>query len=184
MDTQKMIAEIKSVCKTIEAERKDLIAQIQAIDDKLAAYHSAIDSLESIVRSGEPEEPAPKQQSDAEKVEKVGRLTVLTFNGKSQTVAKWAKELHMTPEGIQYRLNHGWSVDDTLSKAKISYKQPPKPQKVFAYDSHDNVIRQYVGIGDAARDLNMPVSTVEKIIAKMTRDDQLRVRNYYLAYVA
>lgn len=40
---------------------------------------------------------------------------LLTYNGKTQTVTQWAKELNCTKSSLQSRLALGWTVEDTLS---------------------------------------------------------------------
>ena len=132
MDTQKMIAEIKTTCTALERQKEELMTKVKEIDDKLTAYRMAIESLEMTVPAQAPVEAAREDKPVGKQPEKIGRRTVLTLNGKSQTLIQWAKELHISPEGIQYRLNHGMSVNDALTKAKASYKESPKPQKVFA----------------------------------------------------
>ncbi len=39
----------------------------------------------------------------------------LTFQGKTQCVASWARETGLAQESIRSRLRYGWSVEDTLS---------------------------------------------------------------------
>ena len=39
----------------------------------------------------------------------------LTFNGKTQCVAAWAKELGYNPRFFEFRLKRGWSVEETLT---------------------------------------------------------------------
>lgn len=40
---------------------------------------------------------------------------MLTANGKTQTIAAWARELGMDPMAIKNRLRRGWSVERTLT---------------------------------------------------------------------
>lgn len=58
---------------------------------------------------------------------------VLTYNGKSQRVSDWAKELMVYPSTINMRLDqYGWSVEQALSKGgkpnsalNLANKKPP-----------------------------------------------------------
>lgn len=189
MNTLKMITEIKSTCANLESEKNALMTRVREIDDRLTAYKMAIDSLELTLPDNHVTVDQSNDKPIAEIPEKFGRRTMLEHNGKSKTLSEWAQDLNMTPDGILYRLNHGWSVNDALTfnrqPGKSNRKKElSKAKKVFAYDEHGNVVRQYVGVGDASRDLNLPASTVEKIISQMSKDDQLRVRNYYLAYAS
>lgn len=40
---------------------------------------------------------------------------LLTFRGRTQCAASWARELGMCPKTLRQRLYHGWSVQDTLT---------------------------------------------------------------------
>ena len=39
----------------------------------------------------------------------------ITFNGKTQSMMDWARELNVNYQLIQYRLKHGWDVAKTLT---------------------------------------------------------------------
>jgi hypothetical protein len=41
---------------------------------------------------------------------------MITYNGKTQNVAQWARELGIKRVTLQNRLNRGWSVEKALSK--------------------------------------------------------------------
>lgn len=41
---------------------------------------------------------------------------MITFNGKTQNVAQWAKELGLNARTLSNRLNKGWPVGDALMK--------------------------------------------------------------------
>ena len=189
MDTIMMIAELKQTCKTIESEKSSLLSKVKELDDRLTAYKMAIDSLELTVSPDDHVQVRPKSKKRKYKTRSDAKK--LHFNGKSKTIAEWSAETGISVYTIRYRLNNGWDVSDILTRPVDPVfseagkrNQRVKPRKVFAYDAHGNVIRQFVGIGDASRSLNMPITTIEKIIEKMTKEDQLRVRDYYLAYVA
>ncbi len=46
------------------------------------------------------------------------RNRFLTFNGKTQCVQDWAKEIGLTPTGVFYRLNSGKPIEEVLSPIK------------------------------------------------------------------
>lgn len=192
MDTLKMVEEIKTACTALENEKSKLTARVKQIDDDLTAYRMAMESLELTVRQTNKLpvlttiEAKPKKHR---KYKTKRTATRLEFNGKSKTVAQWAKETGIGEYTIRYRMKNGWSIADTLTKpvnpvASEAGKrnQRAQPKKVFAYDSHENVIRQFVGVGDASRELKLPVETIEKLIECVSKEDQIRCRNYYLAY--
>lgn len=176
MDTISMISEIKTTCKTLERQKAALTKRVQEIDEKLTNYGMAIRGLEQTVKVNK---QAQKTWSRKAKM--------IEYNGERKSVSAWAKQLGLSTQTLSKRLNQGWPISKAFSAKKYrggkSAKQK-KSQKVFMYDSYGNVIRQFSGgLGEASRDLKLPVSTIEKIIANMSKEDQLRVRNYYLAYV-
>ena len=181
MEFGKMIAEIKTTCSSLENQKKDLTAQLQEIDKKLSYYKAALDNL-IMAGCADDQEPAPEQTSNR------GKTVMYTHNGVTQPLSAWAKQTGINVKTLWHRLNSGWSIEDAFSKptgnfGKRVYLNPrAQPHKVFAYDKYGNVIRQFVGIGDAARSLNIPVATIEKMIEHVPKEDQLRVRQYYLAY--
>lgn len=186
MDTQKMIAEIKSACSVLERRKEELTAKIKTVDDKLTAYRMAIDSLELTVADEKPA-PAPEKKRREPVVDGgISKYTMIERNGKRQSLEDWAKESGLTYAGVYYRLRHGWSMEDALSTGKqpgkTIRKKQPAPSKVFAYDAYNNVIRQYAGVIAASRDLNLPENVVKTTIANVSRADQLSSRGYYLAY--
>lgn len=48
---------------------------------------------------------------------------LLTYNGKTQTMAQWARETGLKRETIKDRLKSGWSVEDALTTEKISLNE-------------------------------------------------------------
>lgn len=187
MDTMKMISEIKSTCASLEHRKAELTAKIKEVDDKLTAYRMAIDSLELTV-ADENSAPAPEKKRREPVVDGgISKYTMIERNGKRQSLEDWAKESGLTYAGVYYRLRHGWSMEDALSTGKqpgkTIRKKQPVPSKVFAYDAHDNVIRQYAGVFAASRDLKIPENVLKSTIANVSKADQLRNRGYYVAYV-
>lgn len=181
MDTQKMIAEIKTTCTTLERRKEELMAKVKEIDDKLAAYRMAIDNLELTVAD---EKPAPVPGNPSGKT-MYKPTSIVEFNGQKKKCSEWSKALGLSYCAVSFRLNSGWTVADALTKGRTDSKRKPAPvsAKVFAYDAHDNVIRQYAGVISAARDLKMPENVVRSTIANVSPEDQLKCHGYYLDYV-
>lgn len=48
---------------------------------------------------------------------------LISFNGKTQNIAQWGKELNIKAPLIRDRLKLGWSIDDAFSKKKRNQKQ-------------------------------------------------------------
>ena len=176
MDTIKMIGEIKSTCASLERRKAELTAKIKEVDDKMPAYKMAIDSLELTVSANNPE---------TELVKTMWKPTsVVEFNGQKKKFSEWAKDLGLSNCAVSFRLNSGWTVADALTKGRSDgkAKKTQAPSKVFAYDAHDNVIRQYAGVFAASRDLKIPENVLRSIIANVSKADQLRNRGYYVAF--
>ena len=177
MDTVKMVSEIKSTCAVLEKKKAELLNRVSEIDDKLSYYNMAIQGLEKTICETV---ATPKKTWSRKPV-------MVEYNGVTQSITAWANQLGISTKAIRGRMAKGWPMNKVMDPKRYPSGRKPKakqkPSKVFAYDSHGNIIRQYVGIGDASRSLNMPESTVKKIIEKMSKEDQLRVRDYYLAYV-
>ena len=181
MEFGNMMKELKSTCSSMEKQKKDLLKQVQSIDEKLTCYKAALDNL---IKAGctmdQDDKQAPKTHST--------RAVMYTHNGVTKSLTGWSKQTGINVKTLWYRLNKGWSLDKTLNTPAGNYgrhtqkNQRARPHKVFAYDMHGNVVRQFVGVGDASRSLNMPVTTIEKLIEHVPKEDQLRVRQYYLAY--
>lgn len=187
MNTLKMVSEIKLTCSALETEKAELVARVKEIDDRITAYRMAIDSLELTLK---PEEPAPVAETPVVPLPVKARkdTKMLTYNGKTQSINQWAEELGMTVGGIRYRLRNGWSIRDTLSQRPNAGKsaggktRSKAAQRVFKYDALGNSIRQYMSLSDAAKELHMSEVTVRKIIEHVSKTDQLKSHDYYLAY--
>jgi len=196
-----IVSQAEEIIRKVKANMEN---EVRKIDDELTAYRMAIESLEMAVNPAESKQiPAvksvmPVKQVDAaapatRKVRKDAKL--IEFNGKSQSYAQWEKETGINRYTLSYRIEHGWSVKDALTTpinevfsaaAKKKVEQPKNmramPKKVFAYDQHGNVVRQFIGIGEASRELHMPIDVIEKTITAVPKQDQLKSRNYYLAF--
>ncbi len=204
MNTMKMIAELKMTCSTIEAEKNELVARVKELDDNLTGYRMAIDALELTLQKKSKDvvsqsavpvvatvNPAPDARIIAPKNPHGGKhnMKMIEYNGKKQSVNDWAKELGMTSGGLNYRLTHGWSLADALSNPKHPGNTGPKAhanknaaRKVFKYDAMNNPIRQYMSLSAAAADLRMSETTIQKTIEHVSKGEQLKAHNWYLAY--
>ena len=186
----------------IRKVKENLEISVRKIDDDLTAYRMAIESLEMTVKPAEPkQDPVAEPVTAAPSMRKPRKgAKLIEYNGKKLTYAQWEKETGINRYTITYRIDHGWSVEDALTtpinpvfstagkKCEEKPVEPPKnlramPRKVFAYDQHGNVVRQFIGIGEASRELHMPVDVIEKTITAVPKQDQLKSRDYYLAYV-
>lgn len=47
---------------------------------------------------------------------RLSRKAPLTFNGKTQSIAEWSRELDLSKTVIPWRIKEGWPLDQVLSK--------------------------------------------------------------------
>ena len=186
MNTKKMISDIHSTIAELEAEKTDLMNRVKAIDDDITAYQMAVDALELTRQQVHKVIDEVKASTDAIQRKTHPHERLIEYNGRTQSVSAWARELGLNKKTLSYRLDNNWPLHEAMKSGTHNNrkKERQKIKKVFSYDSHGNILRQYTGVKDASNDLNLPESTVQKIIEKMSKDDQLRVRNYYLAYAS
>lgn len=45
---------------------------------------------------------------------------LITFNGKTQNLTAWSKELGLNPKGISWRLKHGFTIERALTTRKCA----------------------------------------------------------------
>lgn len=158
MDTLKMVAEIKSERAKLEAKKASLLNRVAEIDEKLSYYSMAIDSLAQTINQEGTADPATVKKSKP--------AIMYEYNGVKQSLADWSKQSGINIKTLWYRLNKGWTLEKAISEPArnfgkhVKQAKKAKPSKVFAYDCHDNVLRQYVGVCEASRALNLPVSVI------------------------
>ena len=58
---------------------------------------------------------------------------LITYNGKTQNMTQWAKEIGVRRELIKDRLKSGWSVEDALTKRKCELWER-KDNRLLTYD--------------------------------------------------
>lgn len=51
---------------------------------------------------------------------------IIEYKNKKQTISQWADEIGIRKEIIYYRLNHGWSVERTLTQPVKKHKKQGK----------------------------------------------------------
>ena len=190
MNTKKMIVDIRTAIEALESEKTDLMTRVKAIDDDITAYKMAVDALEltrqQVCKVVEESAETAKAKPTCKVAGNPNNERLVEYKGKTQSVSAWARELGIGAKTLHYRLNAGWPINEAFRPVGQynRKKEHQKIRKVFSYDGHGNILRQYNGVKDASKDLNLPESTVQKIIDKMPKEDQLRCRNYYLAYAS
>lgn len=73
---------------------------------------------------------------------------ILEFNGKSQTLSQWCRELNLPYGTIQYRLSHGWTVDDALTTPVVN-KSAEKTLTFRGITGNAKQMAEAFGVGSA-----------------------------------
>lgn len=75
---------------------------------------------------------------------------LLTLNGKTQTMARWAHELGVNPAAVLYRINAGWSNEDVLTvpkperpNAKLNMRQARAIRALYPKLSMDKIAAKF-----------------------------------------
>ena len=67
---------------------------------------------------------------------------LITYNGKTQNMTQWAKEIGVRREIIKDRLKSGWSVEDALTKRKCELWER-KDNRLLTYDGKTMTVSQW-----------------------------------------
>jgi hypothetical protein len=57
-----------------------------------------------------------------------GTPRMITYAGKRQSVAAWARELGVSRQALHQRLARGWSIEEAVTAAKLSITHDPRPK--------------------------------------------------------
>ena len=82
-----------------------------------------IPRIEEVLKVQEEAKKAEAKKAEPKKVSK--NAVVYEFNGKTQTIGKWAKELGIPVGTLRARIRKGWSIEETLGKASSETKEKP-----------------------------------------------------------
>lgn len=63
-------------------------------------------------------------------------LVLLTFKGRTDTVAGWSQRLGITDATLRNRINRGWSIERALTEA------PMRPEQRFVFKHNRRIIRR------------------------------------------
>ncbi len=63
-------------------------------------------------------------------------LVLLTFKGRTDTVAGWSQRLGITDATLRNRINRGWSIERALTEP------PMRPNERFVFKHNRRVIRR------------------------------------------
>jgi hypothetical protein len=56
----------------------------------------------------------------ADQSKKTSRIRMLSFDGRTQSLANWAREIGIKPQSLSMRLNtYGWSIEKALTTGRV-----------------------------------------------------------------
>lgn len=75
---------------------------------------------------------------------------LLTYGGRTQTMAEWAHELGMNPSALLYRIRAGWTVQEVIGtpkperpNSKLNMKQARAIRALYPGQSMDKIAAKY-----------------------------------------
>lgn len=89
---------------------------------------------------------------------------IIEYNGKSQKVSEWAKELGIKDSTIYHRLYYNWSPGEALGLVPHERRQVSKCHSVLQYDNHGNFIREWRSKQAVEESLHIISQTLNKYI--------------------
>ena len=97
-------------------------------------------------------EPANTRWSDRyQQANNKTNNVVLEFQGRRLTMAEWAKELDISYNAIQFRLQRGWNIEDTLT---VSVRKVPD-EKILTCNGESHNVKEW------CKKFGMPYSTLQ-----------------------
>lgn len=105
---------LSKICKEIKIKgraKMNKAAMEQAIVDAMDNDESLVEIVEPMAEAFVTEYPVKTKAENASR-----GITELTFNGKTQSLTDWAKEVGLNRPALYDRVNrHGWSVEEALT---------------------------------------------------------------------
>jgi len=117
-----------------------------------------IPEIEAVLLKQEQERKAAEEAAKAaEKPAKRERkANLISFNGKSQSIGAWAKELGMPVPTLRARLRNGWTIDQALSKESAG-----RNEKLIEHDGKAMTLSAW------ARELGVARATLDARINRL-----------------
>lgn len=66
----------------------------------------------------------------------------LTYKGETHTVAEWCRLLNLSRYAVQYRISHGWPVDDAF-EIPLNHRKDEYKRVIVQKDNSGKIIAQY-----------------------------------------
>lgn len=93
----------------------------------------------------------------------------LTYNGKTQTVAEWARELNISPKTLENRVTQGWGDEKALTYKHDHKKNSPINKKVDQYTLDGQFIKTHISIASASREIGVAASRISNVCMRKYR---------------
>ena len=79
---------------------------------------------------------------------------MLTYNGKTQSIQQWSKQLGMNPQTLLNRHNRGWSVEEILTTPANTERKSRKRPSVLQCDLSGNTLCTYENLSSIPKEFN------------------------------
>lgn len=123
-----------------------LIPRIQEVLDKRAAEEAAKKAAEG----------AAKVEKKAATEKKARNVNLIEFNGKSQSIGAWARELGIPVATLRARMRNGWSITKMLTTASND-----KSEKMIEFNGKSQTLSAW------AKELGLPRATLDARINRL-----------------
>lgn len=88
----------------------------------------------------------------------------MTFNGKTQTVAQWARELGINHKTLETRVSYGWSDEKALTYELNSRVDSKKNRKIDQFDCDGNYIKTFNTIISASKEVGVSTTCIHHVL--------------------
>lgn len=103
---------------------KEWVESFAAFYNHIGPKPSPLHSIDRINNNGNYEPGNVRWATRVDQQNNTRWNRLLTFNGKTQSIAMWSRELKISKEAIRGRLNRGWSAQETLTCPLIGQPKP------------------------------------------------------------
>jgi hypothetical protein len=91
---------------------------------------------------------------------------LLTYNGKTQTIAQWSRELNIKRACLEFRYHKGWEVEDILNPIKCFSKK----RTFITYNGETKSITSW------AKELHIHTEKLKRLLENKSFDEVYRGR--------
>lgn len=110
------------------------------------------------------------------------RLQLGALEQEIKQLTDYREALHMTADSLGLVSNEQPAPEQKPEPKNIHHSR--KPKKIGKYDPNGKKICEYHSINDAAKSLGWGYAPLVKYIKKVSKDSQIKLRGFYLEYIA